>query len=132
MLNSDRAANEKLDMFRNGVLNPVRLIDGADDPVYQEIASNPNLMGESDLRDMFNLHWKTFEKKLADISNPITLKRLLAIAEEDGVKVTVNQHKAVQARIEEVDPSAAVEADSSVEQLGHVKGERAPSAVTPR
>lgn len=131
VLNSDRAATEGLDVFRNGVLTPVRLLDGVEDPAYQEIASNPNMLGESDLRDMYGLHWKTFEKKLAEISNPMTLERLYAIGEEDDTKVTVNQHKAVQARLDEVRGPSAVE-PADVEQHGHVRGERSPQGVTPR
>lgn len=138
VLNSDRAATEKLDIFRNGVLNAVQLLDGVEDPAYQEIASNPNMMSESDLKELFTLHWKTFEKRVNDIDNTLTLSRLVAIADEadeqdsdSDVTVSTRQYKILKDRLEELDPTAAV-VDTSIEQLGHVRGERPDQGVTPR
>lgn len=107
LLNMDRAANDGLDVFKNGTLVPVRLIDGTEDAA--EIASNPNLLTEDDMRGLFKAHWKTFEAKVQSISNPLTLSRLLALAEDEDTGATIKQQKTVKARLEEVQPAAFVE-----------------------
>jgi hypothetical protein len=102
IINSERASSETLDFFKNGMLTPVRLLDDAEDAA--EIASNPNLMSEDELRDLFKVHWKVFESKIAAISNEITLNRLKAIADE--VDATVRQLRVIDARLEELNPSS--------------------------
>lgn len=109
-INQERAANDGLDVFQNGHLTPVRLIDGTEDA--HEIASNPNLMSESDLRDLFKKQWKAFESKVKTVTNPITLQRLLALAEDEDVNATVKQVSIVKSQIAEVSGVAApVEAE---------------------
>lgn len=132
LLNMDRAANDELDVFKNGFLTPVRLLEDSDD--YTEIAANPNLLGESELEAMFDLHWKQFQAKVEEISNVLTLERLLELAESDDINVTVKQHQTLKARLAELSPIAQA-VESTVEQVGHVRGERGPSegkASTPR
>ncbi len=130
LLNMDRAAKEELDVFKNGFLTPVRLLDDAED--YQEIASNPNLLSEAELTEMFNLQWKAFEFKVNNISNSLTLERLAELAESEDVNVTHKQFQVIKARLAEVLPaSRAVEA--TVEQIGHVRGGEGDSkGVTPQ
>jgi hypothetical protein len=107
LLNMDRAANADLDVFRNGTLVPVRLIDG--DEEAAEIASNPNLLTEDDMKLLFKAHWKTFENKVQEISNPLTLQRMLELAEDEEMGATIKQQKTVKARLDEVSPQAFVE-----------------------
>lgn len=109
LTNSDKAASKNLDYFRNGMLTPVRLIESAQD--FAEIKSNPNLLSENDLCDLFTLNWQKFDARLKDISNALTLRRLVAIAESDEVNVTVRQLKSIKGRLEEVEPTAAHEVD---------------------
>lgn len=99
-INQERAAEDRLDVFQNGHLIPVRLLDGTEDA--KEIASNPNLMAESDLRELFKRQWKAFGSKVNEITNPMTLNRLLALAEDDDVNATVKQVSIIKARISEV------------------------------
>lgn len=108
--NSDKAATPDLDFFRNGMLTPVRLVETAED--YKDIAENPNLLSEQDLKDLFDLQWKQFDAKLGEISNALLLRRLEALADGDEVNVTVRQQKAIKARLNEVIPSRAQEVDS--------------------
>ena len=128
LLNMDRAASDQLDVFKNGFLSPVRLIDDVED--YQEIASNPNLLGESELREMFDLHWKTFESKLNGITNVTTVNRLFELADQDDVNCSMKQFQAVKARLNELAPELQA-TDATVEQVGHIRGEREVKGVTP-
>lgn len=107
LLNMDRAANENLDVFKNGTLVPVRLLDG--DEEAAEIASNPNLITEDDMKSLFKAHWKTFEAKVAAIGNPLTLQRMLQLAEDEETGATIKQQKTIKARLDEVQPQPFVE-----------------------
>lgn len=126
MLNMDRAADEKLDVFRNGTFVPVRLIDDAEDAA--EIASNPNLKGENDLKDMLSLHWKKFGSAVEEISNVGTLIRLREIATEEDA--TMRQFKVIENRILAVEPSHVFDNVDDVQTFGESKP--GTSAVTPR
>lgn len=134
LLNMDRAANDELDVFKNGFLTPVRLLEDSDD--YTEIAANPNLLGESELEAMFDLHWKQFKASVEDITNMLTLNRLLEMAESDDINVTVKQHQVIKDQITSVSPIATA-VESTVEQVGHIRGDRGETSsgdkgVTPR
>lgn len=99
--NSDRAATEELDIFNNGWLIPVKLLDG--DESSKEVASNPNLLSESELRDFFKLQWRAFEKKVNGVENLGILRRLETLAnEDDSINVTVKQNTVIQDRIQEL------------------------------
>lgn len=107
LLNSEWAATTDLDVFKNGMLTPVKLLDGTEDA--KEIASNPNLIGETDMAALFSAHWKTFEAKLGQITNVATLERMLAMAESEDLDATVRQVQSIRSRISELNPSQVVE-----------------------
>jgi hypothetical protein len=125
-INTEMAASPDLDFFQNGQLTPVRLIETEEDA--KEIASNPNLMAESDMVTLFKGHWKTFEAKVNEISNLTTLKRLLEIAQSDEVDAKVRQVEAVKARISDIDPVEHVE----IAHAGSVDERTGLKPVTPR
>lgn len=126
LLNMDRAATDDLDVFKNGMLVPVRLLEGDEDAV--EIAANPNLMTDTDMQALFKGHWRTFEAKVTEIRNPLALGRLLEIAQE--IDATVRQVKIIEDRLEEVGPKGYTEVTSHVHSSGPqvVTG----NAVTPK
>lgn len=137
-INSERAANAKLDVFQNGHLTPVKLIDGTEDA--REIASNPNLKGESDLRDMFGVrNYKAFEKQVGEISNVMTLERLLTISDDEEVNATVKQVQVIEDRLVAVggrpeveEPEDTVGARVGVQGQGLDGREASPRAISPR
>ncbi len=88
--NQNMAHSPELDMFRNGTLAPVRLIEGSD--IAREAAVNPNLLSEGDMRSMVGVRGKgparaeiaeAFAERLDSISNSTTLRRLLTMAQEE-------------------------------------------------
>jgi hypothetical protein len=99
-LNQEMAANEKLDLFRNGMLQPVRLIEGTEDA--QALTENPNLLQQGEEESIFKLHWRTFEKRIAEIDNITTLERILEAATGDA---TVRQINQIKARLLELTPA---------------------------
>jgi len=124
-INSEQSAGPELDVFRNGTLTPVRLIEDSEEA--RELASNPNVMSESDMAVLVKIHPKTFEAKLKDIRNPVTLERLLAIAHREDA--SIKRVEAIKARLTEVAPSLAnvhQTVSSGVERVGYGR------AVSPR
>lgn len=97
-MNQEAAAMPALDVFSNGMLTPVRLIEGEAD--LAEMAENPNLMTEEDMLALVKSHPKTFEKKITEITNPVVVKRLISMAHEEDC--TVKRVESLQARLEEV------------------------------
>lgn len=109
LLNQERAANDRLDIFKNGVMVPVKLIDPEDE---REFAENPNILTEEGIRDLFKLHVKKFEKALNEITNPFVLERMKDLAENDEtLDVSVKKVQLVNARIQSVNPNAPVEVE---------------------
>ena len=125
LLNMDRAANPDLDLFSNGTLIPVRLIEGDEDA--RELASNPNLMGEAEMKELFKGHWRTFESKINSIRNPLLLERMLEMAQE--LDATVRQVGIIETRLDEVSPKKFTERD--IEVVGQA-GPEVGNPVTPK
>lgn len=126
-LNMDRAADESLDVFKNGTFVPVRLLDGTEDAA--EIASNPNLKSEGELEALFDLHWKKFEKEVSEITNANALVRLYELAEERDA--TVKQVKVIETAIKTVDPTYIFgDAADTIESFGEAREGVKP--ITPR
>lgn len=89
-VNQNMAYSPDTDMFRNGTLAPVQLIEGSE--MAREAAINPNLLSEGDMRVMVGARGKgpakaeiaeAFAERLDSISNSTTLRRLLAMAQEE-------------------------------------------------
>jgi hypothetical protein len=103
-MNQNLAANDSLDIFSNGWLQPVQLPE----ETASEIADNPNHIPDEQLPGFFKLHYKTFAKRLEQITNPAVLERLREIGPENDA--TVKQIDQIQARINEINPPPAAAA----------------------
>lgn len=97
LFNQDLAASPEQDPFRNGMMQPVRLLDGTEDKA--EIASNPNLLSESDMELLFKAHFKTFESRIKQITNLTTLNRLREVATD--VDATLKQVAVIDNRLKD-------------------------------
>lgn len=98
--NQERAASPGQDLFSNGTLAPVKLLDTADD--VREIAENPNLITESGMVKLFSLHHTKFDARLAEIENATVLKRIKALAENEETGATLRQVRRIEDRLDEV------------------------------
>lgn len=100
-LNQEKAADDSLDVFKNGMLLPVRLIDSEEDTV--ELQANSNAMSETAMKALFRSQMPTFRKKVSEISNRSALQRLIEVCSDvDG---SVKQLETIQDRLQEVSPS---------------------------
>lgn len=122
-LNQDNAADAGLDVFRNGILHPLRLMDDTEEA--KEMAANPNHMSESEMKDMCRAHPKTFEKRLNEIANTTTLQRLLTMAHTEDA--SIKRVEAIEQRLAVMDPNAVVE----VRVAGTPSGPVSPSGAAP-
>lgn len=100
-INQDRTATEKGDFFKNGMLTAVRLINTEED--YADLATNPNLISESEIADMFSLTPAKFKNRINEITNFTVIRRLIDYAEREDTKASMPQMRALEARKEELD-----------------------------
>ena len=124
-INTDKAANDKLCIFKNGSMVPVILLDDND---LAEWSNSPNHMSDSDLKALFELQWKAFDQKIEEISNEYALARLLELAETEDV--TVRQHKKIKERMQDISDVPVFEADRTV--VEPERGHMGIKPVTPR
>ena len=112
-------------VFQNGRLQPVRLIDTAED--YEEIASNPNFMSESDIIALLKRPVKEVRERLDEVTSVTTVNLIaeIARADENIKKVVVD---AVEARLDSFTPENVVEVVNSASGTGRAARSR---AVTP-
>lgn len=97
-MNQNMAANPDLDVFCNGMLQPVQLLEETE----AEMTENPNHIPEEQLPRLFRLHHRTFDKRIQEISNPIVLQRLIDIGPDQDA--TVRQIELIQTRLNQVNP----------------------------
>lgn len=97
--NQEQAYSPEADMFGNGTLIPVHIIDAED---ARELASNPNLMSETEMGALLSRETKVeaFVERLEQVTNPTTLQRLVEKAREEDVPVS--RLEAIQRRLGEV------------------------------
>ena len=70
-INQEQAYTKDVDMFTNGRLTPLKLVDTAED--YIDIANNPNHLSEDDMKDIFKLKCKDFAARIDEITNFLAL-----------------------------------------------------------
>lgn len=99
-INQELAATDDLDVFKNGFLSPVKLLD--DEPDSAVLKANPNVMGEDEMVGLFKAHHKTFEKRIADISSETVLRRLSDLGKAENA--TFKQLELISSRLAEVAP----------------------------
>lgn len=111
------------DVFTNGMLMPVFLVEGEED--NDELLANPNLVQSDDTDRIFKLNGSAFKARLAEISSVATLRVLLEQAELPRMKATVTQLRAIQSRLGELDTEVLHIKPSVNEAL--LRGEQGPS-----
>jgi hypothetical protein len=120
-MNQNLAANSDLDMFANGMLQPVNLPDTTE----PELLENPNHIPDSQLPAFFRMQIRTFTKRIETITNQAMLERLKELG--PGQDATVRQMEMIQARLDAVSPKLNPGEDETDEQ-----GFRRVRPVSPR
>lgn len=105
-INQEQVATAELDPFQNGYLAPVRLIDGDKDTA--KLSANPNVLSEDDMKALFGKGFDAFNKRLKDITLPITLQRMLRMISQVP-NATVRQQEAIKDRLAALQPTSHTE-----------------------
>lgn len=113
-MNQELAAELSLDPFHNGMFSPVRLIDSTSDA--EEIATNPNLLGESDMAELVKGSAKKLAARVAEIENPLVVARLLEVAQESDVQAS--KIATIEGRLAELNPPAEGGLDPTAKDRG--------------
>lgn len=100
--NQELCATVAQDVFSNGTMRPVRLVD--DEPDSAELQANVNAMSDVAMRTLFKAPLRAFTTKVNEISNPIALQHLLTLAQEEAIEATVKKVEAITARLDVVRP----------------------------
>lgn len=103
-VHENSCAHASANPYRNGRMVPVKLVDSEPDAV--ELKANPDAMTETAMKALFNSQAATFNKKIAAITNILTLQRLLEVAGEVDAKSS--QIKVIESRIEEIKPGGPI------------------------
>lgn len=101
-LNQEIAATASLDPFQNGMLVPLKLVETAED--YEDLRGYPNHLTEDDMRGLLadRKDLDGLREGIQTVSNPTTLVRFLAIAEEEDVDASMRQVAVLRERLAEV------------------------------
>lgn len=108
-LNQQLAYSPEVDMFTNGTLAPVQLLEGSD--IAAAVAANPNLLSEREMHTLVTAAAteppdvaalaQAFAERLGSIANATTLRRLLDLAITDDA--AYSRVTAIQRRLAEVE-----------------------------
>lgn len=98
-LNQELAANDDLDVFLNGCLQPVRLLDTEESKV---LASHPNHLTDEEAVALFKVSSDVFIDRLSQITNASAVDRLLKMAEDPKVGASFHQYSLIRERLEAV------------------------------
>lgn len=134
-LNQELAANDELDVFLNGVLQPVRLLE--DDESSRRMADHPNHLTDAEAVKLFKGSTDAFVERLSLITNATAVERLLSLAEDPKIKASFQQHKLIKERLEAVSEAEIMHVRGSAPARDgrpevQLERENIPNAVTPR
>jgi hypothetical protein len=124
--NQGRVYDASVDVFTNGTLKPVKLIDTAEDA--KELASNPNHMSEDDMRKLATGPRKALDAQLEKISSISTLNTLKDLALEQDAPNSVLA--SISERIDGLTPARISAEVTSTDKS--VTGDRAPNPRSAR
>ena len=100
-INQEMASSRNKDFFSNGTLVPIRMIEDAED--LEEIRSNANLMTDEQMETILKQkQWKKFDAALAEVTNPLVLRRMLEIARSEEIDATHRQLTTIETRLQEL------------------------------
>lgn len=95
-MNQNATNSAEQDIFTNGTLRPIDLLD--DDPDSEKLRTNPNILGEDELPRIFALKGEHFRQRIAEITNPATLAKIVELARDPQFDATLFQYETVKQR----------------------------------
>jgi hypothetical protein len=121
-MNQNQTASRTQDIFLNGTLVPIALLE--DEPDTDELRTNPNALAIESIHELFSIvDYDTFATRVNEVTNVGVVNRLLEEATRPTSSATSWQTEMVRRRQKQLsgDPDEALSEE-----------ERRPRAVTPR
>lgn len=135
-MNQNAVNSADQDVFTNGTLRPLDLLD--DDPDTERLMANPNILEEGELPRMFLLKGEQFRQRIAQITNPATITRIIDLARDPAYDATLFQYECVKRRelelrgdLDEPQPTRAARTEPPAGVDPKTNGDL-PRGVTPR
>lgn len=129
-MNQNAAHSAEVDLFTNGTLRPINLVD--DDPDTEQLRNNPNILGEDDLPKLFELKGEVFRQRLTEIENPAVLERLAELSRDPRFDASLSQYEAIKTRIVELRTEPDKLAEDDDKPVRRARPDSLPRPVTPR
>lgn len=95
-MNQNACYSRELDIFVNGALRPIDLLDG--EPDTELLRKNPNTFTDDELKRIFALDGIHFVERIGEISNAGAIARILDLARDPAYGATLAQYEAIRAR----------------------------------
>lgn len=121
LISQDRCLDPIHDPFQNGCFRPVIVPDSVD------VKSNPNALSDDEISSILvssELAWDEY-MKLIDAAS--TLQRMVDIADQGELDLSLKRYKALEARLAEVKPKARV-VQKDQEQYDSISGSSSASS----
>jgi hypothetical protein len=88
-LNQSSCFDAKNDPFTNGTFKPIALVE--DEPDTERLRSNPNVLDDDGVTEIFALTGEAFSQRLIAITNPTAVNRLIEAAKQPTTGASVGQ-----------------------------------------
>jgi hypothetical protein len=95
-MNQNACYSRELDIFTNGALRPIDLLEG--EPDTELLRKNPNTFTDDELKRVFALDGVHFVERIGLISNAGAISRILELARDPAYGATLAQYEAIRAR----------------------------------
>lgn len=95
-MNQNACYSRELDIFTNGALRPIDLLDG--EPDTELLRKNPNTFTDAELQRIFALSGDHFVERIGQVSNVGAVARILDLARDPAYGATLAQYEAIRSR----------------------------------
>jgi hypothetical protein len=102
LITEDRILNEADNPFRNGAFRPVTVPDSVN------IESNPNALSDEEIGSILVSSQRAWDEWMTVIDSPSTLQRMIDIADQGDLDISLKRYKAVQDRLGDVKPKTQI------------------------
>lgn len=119
VITEDRILDVKHNPFKNGCFRPVIVPDKV------TIQSNPNAIGDDEIRSLFSASELAWNEWMTVIDSPETLRRMIDLADTVDT-LTLKRYKEIAARLSEVKPKTQI-TQKDREQYESISGVTSPN-----
>lgn len=102
LVTQSRVAETKHDPFTNGMFRPIVV------PASVNVETNPNALADEDILQIFTSSDVAWGAYMDVLDAPATLRRMLNLADQDDVEISLKRYRQLEARLLELTPRQRV------------------------